>query len=105
MRRSTRSSAGGASRSSATSASATVRRLVLRSEPCPRKALAAAAQEGGYSLATLSRLLDRDADYVPRFVRNGCPLALSAADHQTIADFLGIHPARLGIRDLWRSAA
>lgn len=90
------------SRSSAADAE---RRAVLRSEPCPRKALAAAAEAGGYSLATLSRLLGRDEGYVQRFVRDGCPLALAPDDHQKLADFMGIAPVRLGIRDLWRRAA
>lgn len=102
-RRSERSTAD--RRANAAAAAAAERRLVLRSEPCPRKALAAAAEAGGYSLATLSRAIGRDEGYLPRFVRDGCPLALAPDDHQKLADFLGVQPVRLGIRDLWRSAA
>ena len=81
------------------------RRAVLRNEPCPRKALAAAARAGGFSLAELSRVIGRDEGYLQRFVREGCPLALGREQHMTLAAFLGIDQSQLGIRDLWRNAA
>ncbi len=105
MRRWTEPSASDRRRAAAVAAAATERRMVLRSEPCPRRALAAAAEAGGYSHATLSRAIGREDGYVGRFIRDGCPLALNPAEHQQLADFLGLPPARLGIRDLWRAAA
>lgn len=81
------------------------RRAILRSEPCPRQALAAAAAAGGYSFETLSKVIGRGEGYVARFVREGCPLALNPAEHQLLADFMGVPAVRLGIRDLWRAAA
>ena len=97
-----RPAAGGGQRRSAADEH---RRAILRNEPCPRKALAAAAAAGGFSLATLSRVIDRDEGYLPRFVREGCPLALAPDHHETLAAFMGIDVAKLGIRNLWRAAA
>lgn len=105
MRRMSWAKAAARRRKIGPSAADLARRAVLRNEPCPRKALAAAAEAGGYSLAMLSRVIGRDEGYLPRFVRDGCPLALAPADHETLAAFMGVDSVKLGIRNLWRAAA
>ena len=52
-----------------------------------------------------ARVIDRDEGYLQRFVREGCPLALAPDHHKTLAAFMGIDVAKLGIRNLWQAAA
>jgi len=77
------------------------RRILSRGEACPRKALAAAVTGGTSSYAALSRMLDRPAGYLARFVRDGLPRALPADEHHRLALFFGVDDRALGVRDLW----
>lgn len=79
--------------------------LADRREPDPRQALAIAVEGSGHSLAEFSRMLGRGSGYLARFVREGVPVALSARDHQALADYFGVDPRGLGIRDLWADRA
>ncbi len=82
-------------------ASAASRRILARSEACPRKALAAAVAGGTSSYAALSRMIDRPDGYLARFVREGFPRALPADEHRRLALFFGLDDRALGVRDLW----
>lgn len=77
------------------------RRVLAHSEPCPRKALAAAVARGRDGYAALSRMLNRPDRYLDRFVREGHPAALTAIEHQALADYFGLEPRELGVRELW----
>lgn len=77
-------------------------RVMDRREPDPRRALAAAAERRGQSLAALSRMIDRPSRYLERFVRDGRPLALTAEEHETLAAFFGVDERGLGVRLLWQ---
>lgn len=76
-------------------------RALDRREADPRRALALAAERRGQTLAALSRMIDRPAGYLGRFVRDGVPRALSAEEHTTLAAFFGLDERGLGVRQLW----
>ncbi len=80
-------------------------RTTSRDLACPREALAQAASSSGESLAALSRMVGRDSGYLARFIREGIPVALPADMHGQLATFFGVHPRRLGVRDLWADRA
>ena len=67
---------------------------------CPREALTTAFDASPHSYAALSRMLGRREGYLACFVREGHPAALSAQDHQRLADFFGLPPQALGVREL-----
>ncbi|GEM_PF-1843878 len=67
----------------------------------PREALAKMIDAGPDSYAALSRMLDRPAGYLRRFVVDGVPLALRPDEHRRLADYFGLSERALGIRDLW----
>lgn len=71
----------------------------------PREALAAVIDKGPDSYAALSRMLDRPAGYLRRFVTEGIPLALRPDEHRRLADYFGLSERALGIRDLWAHAS
>lgn len=76
-------------------------RILGRLPACPREALAAAVARGNDSYAALSRMINRPDRYLDRFVRDGYPLALTEWEHRVLADYFGVEPRGLGIRDLW----
>ena len=67
----------------------------------PRQVLRQRAAEHRQSLAALSRMLRRPQHYLGRFVREGVPVALTARDHQLLADHFGVDQRQMGVRDLW----
>nr|AGU09804.1 hypothetical protein [uncultured organism] len=70
-------------------------------EPDPREALASVIDGSRDSYAALSRMLDRPAGYLRRFVVDGVPSALRPDEHRRLADYFGLTERQLGIRDLW----
>ncbi len=68
--------------------------------PDPREALAAVIDGSRDSYAALSRMLDRPAGYLRRFVVDGVPSALRPEEHRRLADYFGLKERQLGIRDL-----
>lgn len=74
---------------------------VDKREPDPRRALAIAAERRGTTLADLSRMIERPAGYLARYVRDGLPRALKAEEHQLLAQFFGVDERGLGVRSLW----
>ena len=77
------------------------RHSIDRREPDPRRALAAAAERRGTALADLSRMIERPAGYLGRFVRDGHPRALKVEEHQLLAKFFGVDERGLGVRNFW----
>ncbi len=69
--------------------------------PDPREALASVIDASSDSYAALSRMLDRPAGYLRRFVVDGIPVALRPDEHRRLADYFGLRERDLGIRDLW----
>ncbi|MBX3592978.1 S24 family peptidase [Sphingomonas sp.] len=61
-----------------------------------RRALAAAAERRGESLASLSRLIGRNAAYLQQYVARGSPHLLAEGDRRRLARYLGIPDAALG---------
>jgi phage repressor protein C with HTH and peptisase S24 domain len=61
-----------------------------------RSALAQVAREKGESLASLSRLLGRNAAYLQQFVTRGSPARLDERDRQTLAQYLRVDDEMLG---------
>lgn len=61
-----------------------------------RAALAAAAEARGESLASLSRLIGRNAAYLQQFVTRGTPRRLAESDRRKLARYLGIAESALG---------
>jgi len=82
-------------------APAPTRQSIDRREPDPRRALAAAAERRGTALADLSRMIERPAGYLGRFMREGHPRALKVDEHQLLAKFFGVDERDLGVRTLW----
>lgn len=70
-------------------------------DPDPRAALAAAVSASTVTYAALSRMIGRPDGYLSRFVVDGCPKALRADEHKSLAEFFGMDERALGIRDLW----
>lgn len=62
----------------------------------PRVLLAQAAEQHGISLATLSRVLGRNAAYVQQYVRRGTPRVLPERDRRILADYLDLSDEALG---------
>ena len=60
-----------------------------------RGVLRVAAELRGATLAELSRVISRSAGYVGRFVDQGVPATLDAADRDVLARYLGINAALL----------
>lgn len=69
--------------------------------PDPRAALAAAVSGSTVTYAALSRMIGRPDGYLSRFVADGHPKALRAAEHTCLAEFFGVDERALGVRDLW----
>jgi len=62
----------------------------------PRERLAQLAEERGVSLASLSKLLDRNASYLQQFIRKGSPRKLEEQDRRKLAEFFGVDERELG---------
>lgn len=62
----------------------------------PRIVLAAAATARAVSLAGLSRMIGRNANYLGQWINTGSPRVLAERDRRVLADFLGLSEERLG---------
>lgn len=54
------------------------------------------AEERGYALSALSKLINRNTTYLQQFVRKGSPRKLEENDRRVLADFLGVDELELG---------
>lgn len=61
-----------------------------------RERLASAAREKGSSLASLSRMIGRNATYLQQYITKGSPRKLEEEDRRKLARFLGLDEAELG---------
>lgn len=77
-----------------TDGSASIDRMVARGGDA-RGALRVAARIRGATMAELSRVIERSAGYLGRFVDQGVPAALDEADRCDLARYLGISAALL----------
>ncbi len=77
-----------------TDAPASIDRVVARGGDA-RGVLRVAAEIRGTTMAELSRVIQRSAGYVGRFVDHGVPAVLDAADRDVLARYLGIDAALL----------
>ncbi|RKF21277.1 LexA family transcriptional regulator [Altericroceibacterium spongiae] len=64
----------------------------------PRERLAELAQEAGVSLASLSRMIGRNASYLQQYITKGSPRRLDEADREKLAEFFGVPESELGGR-------
>lgn len=62
----------------------------------PSDRLQALAAARGDSLAALSRMLGRNANYLQQWIRRGSPRALTERDRRALADYFGVEEASLG---------
>jgi phage repressor protein C with HTH and peptisase S24 domain len=62
----------------------------------PRLRLLALSEERGVSLASLSRLVGKNASYLQQFLRKGSPRKLEENDRAVLARFFGVAEAELG---------
>lgn len=75
-------------------AAASIDRIVARGGDA-RGVLRVAARIRGVTMAELSRVIQRSAGYVGRFVDQGVPAVLDEADRRDLARYLGIDVALL----------
>ena len=61
-----------------------------------RKRLAELATEKGASLASLSRMLDRNTTYLQQYISKGSPRKLEEEDRRKLARFFGVAETELG---------
>lgn len=61
-----------------------------------RARLLALSEERGVSLASLSRLIGKNASYLQQFLRKGSPRKLEENDRAVLARFFGVAEAELG---------
>lgn len=61
-----------------------------------RQRLLELSQERGASLASLSKLLDKNASYLQQFIKKGSPRKLEERDRKTLAEFFGVDEVELG---------
>lgn len=59
------------------------------------------AEQRGESLASLSRMLGRNAAWLQQFLERGTPKVLSDADRLTLAMHFQVDERELGARDPW----
>jgi phage repressor protein C with HTH and peptisase S24 domain len=67
----------------------------MQNDPC-RARLLALATERGVSLASLSRLIGKNASYLQQFLRKGSPRKLEETDRAVLARFFGVAETELG---------
>jgi repressor LexA len=65
-------------------------------QAAPPDQLQALAAARGDSLAALSRMLGRNANYLQQWIRKGSPRALTERDRRALADYFGVEEAALG---------
>ena len=68
---------------------ASIDRVIARGGDA-RGVLRIAAEIRGATAAELSRVIDRSAGYVRRFINGGGPAALTESDREQLARYLGI---------------
>jgi len=64
----------------------------------PRAALDALIRDSGDDMASISKMIGRNAAYIQQFIRRGTPKRLSEDDRRTLARYFGVPEARLGGR-------
>lgn len=64
-----------------------------------REKLSELAQQGGHSLAALSRMLGRNPSYLQQYITKGSPRKLEEEDRRRLAQFFGVKEADLGGRE------
>ena len=64
-----------------------------------RDALRRLIEERREDYAGLSRLLGRNSAYVQQFIKRGTPRRLSDDDVKLLANYFGVNPEELGVRD------
>jgi phage repressor protein C with HTH and peptisase S24 domain len=62
----------------------------------PREKLSDLARERGYSLAKLSRMIDRNGSYLQQYITKGSPRKLEEVDRRRLARFFGVAESELG---------
>lgn len=62
----------------------------------PRKRLAELAREKGSSLASLSRMLDRNTTYLQQYISKGSPRKLEEEDRRRLARYFDVPEVELG---------
>jgi cyanate lyase len=67
----------------------------------PRQIIVQAAEGRGLSLASLSRMIGRNAAYVQQFVDRGSPRRLPEDERRLLAMALDLDERKLGARDPW----
>lgn len=65
-------------------------------QAAPSDRVQALAAARGDSLAALSRMLGRNANYLQQWIRKGSPHALAERDRRALADYFGVEEAALG---------
>jgi hypothetical protein len=69
-----------------------------------RATLTQLADDRGESLASLSRLIGRNAAYLQQYIERGTPKQLAENDRLTLAQFFQVDERLLGARDPWTPA-
>ncbi len=64
----------------------------------PRDALDALIRERGDDMASISKMIGRNAAYIQQFIRRGTPKRLAEEDRRTLARYFGVTEERLGGR-------
>lgn len=64
----------------------------------PRAALDALIRERGDDMASLSKMIGRNAAYIQQFIRRGSPRRLAEDDRRILARYFGVSEERLGGR-------
>jgi hypothetical protein len=60
------------------------------------------AEQRSVSLASLSRLVGKNASYLQQFVTKGSPKRLGEDERLVLAQFFGVDERELGAREPWR---
>ncbi len=68
--------------------------------PDPRAALDALIRDSGDDMASISKMIGRNAAYIQQFIRRGTPKRLSEDDRRTLARYFGVPEAQLGGRPI-----
>jgi len=64
----------------------------------PRAALDALIRDSGDDMASISKMIGRNAAYIQQFIRRGTPKRLAEDDRRTLARYFGVPEERLGGR-------
>jgi hypothetical protein len=71
----------------------------------PRAALDALIRDSGDDMASISKMIGRNAAYIQQFIRRGTPKRLAEDDRRTLARYFGVAEERLGGRAIDPSPA